>query len=62
MSRPPSGKSPSWTSPEAKNAGLILLKNVLFTIKTPNLFFFSLEQWVLPGSVSRIVIRFKTLE
>lgn len=60
-SRPPSGKSPSWTNPEAKNAGLILLKNVLFTIKTPNLFFFSLERWVVPGSVSRIVIRLRPL-
>lgn len=45
MSRPPdihyldhqtSGRLPSWTNAEAKNAGLIFPKNVLFTVRTLN--------------------------
>lgn len=60
MSRPPSGKSPSWTSPEAKNAGLILLKNVLFTIKTLSVS--SLRNTpTLPGGGSRVAIRLRPL-
>lgn len=47
MSRPPdvhyldhqtSERLPSWTNAEAKNAGLILLKIVLFTVGTLNFF------------------------
>lgn len=47
MSRPPDtpyldqgtpGGLPSWASPEAKHAELVLLKNVLFTVRTLHFF------------------------
>lgn len=46
----------SQTNPEAKNAGPILLKNLLFTVRTlySSLFFRTI--WVLPGSVSDLQI------
>lgn len=61
MSRPPdiyyldhqtSGRLPSWTNAEAKNAGLILLKNVLFTVRTLSFSFFFGTLWVWPSCVS----------
>lgn len=42
---------PSWTSPEAKNSGLILFKNVLFTVSTPSFSFFSGTLCVWPRCV-----------
>ena len=42
----------SQTNPEAKNAELILLKNVLFTLSTRSFSFFFGTLWVLPGYVS----------
>lgn len=43
-----SGRLSFQINPEAKNAGLILLKKLLFTIKTLNFSFFFRTIWVLP--------------
>lgn len=43
---------PSWINPEAKNARLILPKNVLFTLRTHSFSFFFGTLWALPSCVS----------
>lgn len=45
-----SGRWPSQTNPEVQNAGLTLLKNVLFTVRTLNFSLFFQITWLLSGS------------
>ena len=51
-----SGRLPSQTDPEAKNAGLVLLKNVAFTIRTLRFSFFFRTLWVLLSCVFNLQI------